>query len=642
MKKLTLTLLFAVVAVAMQAATVYLKIGEGQVKADSNIGVWIWNSSQNFTGGTWPGAKLTETKTVGDSEYFVYSFETESAYNLIFNANGGSGQTANIEGLTGDNTFVLNSDWSYTKTPGAPDAGPVVEEPAKVQLIGAHYGNWIAADAPEFTYDEATETYTYVETTTANLADGFKILVDGDWRGNTEFKNKALAEANKEFVSIAYNMDGNMNLTDASDYTKITLTVKKVEGVWSMQILGEKAVSPVETVVTMTGDNYADAPAFTFDETNQLYTYTESDPSKLASFNVAVDGANYGNAELTTIAGAADFVALSQSDAAIALTDVADYKNATLTVKKEGDVWMLKIEGEKKETPVETHTVQILGEAYTWKFETAPAFTYNEETKEYVYIEETPANLAKHFKLGVDNTWRATEAFENVALASATTDFVAIPGDLAYGQNMYLTDAADYKAITVTVKLDGDAWMVKIAGDKGETPVETHVVKIKGVFNGWKLADLEGADGIYTITVTENVVELADAEGFGFEIDGVYYAGDIELELDGDAVAMTANPMNQNIKLANDGKYAIILTVAKKGSDWTVQAATGNPSAVEAIDAENVNVVAGNGEIVVEGAQSVAVYTVAGALVSTDALTRVAAGLYIVRADNVVKKVLVK
>lgn len=53
-------------------------------------------------------------------------------------------------------------------------------------------------------------------------------------------------------------------------------------------------------------------------------------------------------------------------------------------------------------------------------------------------------------------------------------------------------------------------------------------------------------------------------------------------------------------------------------------------------------IAAANGEIVVDGAQSVAVYTASGALVSTDARTRVAAGLYIVRADNVVKKVIVK
>lgn len=46
MKKLTFTLLFALMAiVSAQAAKVYLKIGEGQVTAESNLAVWAWDDS---------------------------------------------------------------------------------------------------------------------------------------------------------------------------------------------------------------------------------------------------------------------------------------------------------------------------------------------------------------------------------------------------------------------------------------------------------------------------------------------------------------------------------------------------------------------------------------------------------------------
>ena len=70
----------------------------------------------------------------------------------------------------------------------------------------------------------------------------------------------------------------------------------------------------------------------------------------------------------------------------------------------------------------------------------------------------------------------------------------------------------------------------------------------------------------------------------------------------------------------------------------------GSTSSVSSMSAEGVKVFAAEGgvEVVAEEAAEVAVYTAAGALVSTDARTRVAAGLYIVRADNVVKKVIVK
>ena len=386
-------------------------------------------------------------------------------------------------------------------------------------------------------------------------------------------------------------------------------------------------------MVKLFGVNYGDwaadsAVELTYDKSTGEYTYTETTPANLAGeFKLSIDGnihystAAYRNAALSTTS---DFQELSDVSNMV-LTGCEGFVSATLTVKKSGDKWMLKIVGDNG---VETHNVQLRGASYSW-YDDAPAFTYDAENDQYIYEEATTNKLAQGFKVTVDGSWYRAD------VALPTTDFTA----LYAGDNMTLSGAADYSKITLTVKKIDGAWNIKVAGEKGETPVET-VVKIKGEFNGWKLTELEGADGIYTITVTENLAQLAD--GFGFEIDGVYYAGDIELELDGDAVVMTANPDHKNVKLANEGKYDIILTVAKVGSNWTVQAAKGNPSAVEAINAENVSVLAGNGEIVVDGAQSVAVYTAAGALVSTDARTRVAAGLYIVRADNVVKKVLVK
>ena len=90
MKKLTFTLLFALMAiVSAQAAKVYLKIGEGQVTAESNLGVWVWNKDEGTlcANKEWPGDKLTEKETIGTADYFVYTVNTEGSYNLIFNNN---------------------------------------------------------------------------------------------------------------------------------------------------------------------------------------------------------------------------------------------------------------------------------------------------------------------------------------------------------------------------------------------------------------------------------------------------------------------------------------------------------------------------------------------------------------------------
>ena len=285
------------------------------------------------------------------------------------------------------------------------------------------------------------------------------------------------------------------------------------------------------------------------------------------------------------------------------------------------------------ETPVETYTVQLRGAKYSWGTD-APAFTYNKETGEYVYEETKTAKLADEFKINIveTNAWLSNNVFENAALNNEL-GFQDLYGD---NKNMKITDAADYDKITLTVKNDNGTWKLKIVGEKPDK------VQIKGVFNSWKVADMvSNPNGTYTYEVEENMAALS--KGFGFMINGVYYSGNTVLDLDGDAVVLTGEPGGNNLSLIAKGDVAsVILTVAKVGDNWTVKAATGKTSSVAGVDAAGVVIAAANGEIVVEGAQSVAVYTTSGALVSTDARTRVAAGLYIVRADNVVKKVIVK
>ena len=303
----------------------------------------------------------------------------------------------------------------------------------------------------------------------------------------------------------------------------------------------------------------------------------------------------------------------------------------------DGENWSYtKTEGAPgAETPesVETYTVQLRGNAYgTWN---APVtFAYNAETKEYVYEETETAKLADEFKINIveTNAWLSNGAFVNAALNNELGF-----QNLYDGKNMKITDAADYDKITLTVKNDNGTWKLKIVGEKPDK------VQIRGVFNGWKVADMvSNPNGTYTYEVEENMAELS--KGFGIVINGVFYAGNTVLDLDGDAVVLTGNPGHgKDLTLIAEGDVAsVILTVAKDGDNWTVKAATGKTSSVAGLDAAGVVIAAANGEIVVDGAQSVAVYTTAGALVSTDARTRVAAGLYIVRADNVVKKVIVK
>ena len=540
MKKLTFTVLFALMAiVSAQAAKVYLKIGEGRVTAESDIAVWVWNDGGTLCANkAWPGDKLTEKETIGTTDYFVYTVNTEGSYALLFNNNQSSGtkQTKDIEGITGDCTFVLNNEWdgekwSYTKTEGAPSAETPVET-YTVKLGGNAYGAW--STLVTFTYNAETKEYVYEETEPAKLADDFKIDIPETkkWFKRDDLVNKNLSEASSDFVAMNDN-SGDMKIADAADYAKITLTVKK-----------------------------------------------------------------------------------------------------------EGETWKMKIVGEKKETRVETYAVQLRGVKYSWN-DDAPAFTYDEVTGEYVYEETETAKLANEFKVTVNNTYYKAEEFVGKALDNSL-DFVAM-NDI-HG-NMNITDAADYSKITLTVKNDNGTWKLKVVG------VKTDKVQITGKFNGWAVADMKLDNNTYSIEIEEGIEDLTNGDGstttdYGFciLINGVHYGGKKTITLGGDAVTMDANPGDgNNLKIDDTADFKVVHLFVKKVDDnWTISAKGSHTSSVAGVDAAGVVIAAANGEIVVDGAQSVAVYTTAGALVSTDARTRVAAGLYIVRADNVVKKVIVK
>ena len=527
MKKLTFTLLFALMAiVSAQAAKVYLKVA-GFVTDNNTLTAYAWKTgTEDRLLGDWPGTKMA-LETIGADKYYVCEFDYDGEYSIIFKGTvyDKEQQSIDLTGNIGDCTFVANDNWtdgkwSCDKTEGAPSAETPVET-YTVQLAGNAYGTgW---DTPvTFAYNAETKEYVYEETETAKLADYFKIDIPETkkWFKRDDLVDKNLSEASSDFVAMNDN-SGDMKITDAADYDKITLTVKKEGETWKMKIVGEK-------------------------------TYT-----------VQIKGVNYDN-------------------------------------------WGVN----------------------------APAFTYNAETGEYVYEEtEETAKLADMFKIYVKegDRWISNAKFSG-----------ALNNDLGYqdlneGDVMKITDAADYDKITLTVKNDNGTWKLKIVG------VKTDKVQIKGVFNDWTVADMvSNPNGTYTYEVEENMAALS--EGFCIIINGVHYAGKIALDLDGDAVVLTGNPGPGNdLTLIAEGDVAsVILTVAKDGDNWTVKAATGKTSSVADVDAAGVVIAAANGEIVVDGAQSVAVYTTAGALVSTDARTRVAAGLYIVRADNVVKKVIVK
>ena len=288
MKKLTFTLLFTLMAiVSAQAAKVYLKVA-GFVTDNNTLTAYAWKTgTEDRLLGDWPGTKMA-LETIGADKYYVCEFDYDGEYSIIFKGTvyDKEQQSIDLTGNIGDCTFVANDNWtdgkwSCDKTEGAPSAETPVET-YTVQLAGNAYGTgW---DTPvTFAYNAETKEYVYEETETAKLADYFKIDIPETkkWFKRDDLVDKNLSEASSDFVAMNDN-SGDMKITDAADYDKITLTVKKEGETWKMKIVGEKTYT-----VQIKGVNYdnwgVNAPAFTYNAETGEYVYEETEETaKLA------------------------------------------------------------------------------------------------------------------------------------------------------------------------------------------------------------------------------------------------------------------------------------------------------------------------------------------------------------------------
>ena len=270
-----------------------------------------------------------------------------------------------------------------------------------------------------------------------------------------------------------------------------------------------------------------------------------------------------------------------------------------------------------------------------------PAWEFQTTEKEGVYTL-ADKELFGQFKVA-DANWSDACNYGGIsgAVPQLGMSYSLVPGGAS--ANIDLGDATyTCKTITLTIDGEGNASLL-LEGTEGEAGEVTEVY-VMGNNNGWDFTDPSGKlsatetagefSGVITFPAAEEselsywrIFEGLGGKGtWGFAeettvstLEGTFTKG---LEK-----CCTTAPGTYKVTFnINTGAFKLVAT---EGS-------------VAGVDAAGVVIAAANGEIVVDGAQSVAVYTAAGALVSTDARTRVAAGLYIVRADNVVKKVIVK
>lgn len=232
--------------------------------------------------------------------------------------------------------------------------------------------------------------------------------------------------------------------------------------------------------------------------------------------------------------------------------------------------------------------------------------------------------------------------------ASADALVVGTPYALVNGSNNNLDlgdKTYDCSKITLTINSSDNSATLLIVGTEQEA-AEITTVYVMGNNNGWDFTDASGAlakdeaDGLFKGDVTFETA--GDNAGLAYWriYEGLGQKGSWGLETNA-----TENTLSGTFVKGKEG----CATTELGTYTITFDLATGNFSlvkkeegAVAEVSADGIRVSAVNGEINVYGAASVRVYTMGGALVSESASARVNPGLYIVKADNKVAKVVVR
>ncbi|MDE6282843.1 MAG: CotH kinase family protein [Muribaculaceae bacterium] len=146
----------------------------------SEVAVWAWDNSQNYTGGVWPGKKMTKA---GD----VWTYTGEgNPVNIIFNNNGNGAQTGNldfVDGATYNMTGVVSNG-------GGGGDDPIVEHTPI--YISYNFGagsasNW-QMDAIEMNYADGVYTATVTNTgDTGWMTFGIGGKLGSGWNSNYRY-----------------------------------------------------------------------------------------------------------------------------------------------------------------------------------------------------------------------------------------------------------------------------------------------------------------------------------------------------------------------------------------------------------------------------------------------------------------------
>ena len=308
-------------------------------------------------------------------------------------------------------------------------------------------------------------------------------------------------------------------------------------------------------------------------------------------------------------------------------------EDCVIIVRKDGESVVMTVTG----TPVDEPYI-IVGDYNGWKLETAAPFRVQQDgSLKTDAIEE----FKGEFKI-VKGRWNWNTEFGT----NGSTFAMGEPYALVQNANNVKFASTDevYNDVTFVLDMSGDAPI--LTGTAGSTVEVEATYQLMGDCTNWDFKDAP------TFTkVSEGVYELQRDSFYGrFKItkNGAW-AGSLSSNGNAVVVGETYYPNNDNSPndMWIDGIDAdnpltnVKFTLNVTKADAPTLLVTGTTGA-EKVAKDAVKVAVNGGVISVAGAENVAIYNAAGALVSTSAQANVPAGLYIVKAGKNVQKVIVK
>ena len=306
--------------------------------------------------------------------------------------------------------------------------------------------------------------------------------------------------------------------------------------------------------------------------------------------------------------------------------------DCVITVRKDGESVVMTVTGTQDDPYI------IVGDYNGWKLETAAPFRVQQDgSLKTDAIEE----FKGEFKI-VKGRWNWNTEFGT----NGSTFAMGEPYALVQNANNVKFASTDevYNDVTFVLDMSGEAPI--LTGTAGSTVEVEATYQLMGDCTSWDFA--------YAPTFTkvgEGIYEYQADSFYGtFKItkNGAW-AGSLSSNGNAVVVGETYYPNNDNQpnNMLIDGiseaepllnvKFTLNVTKA----DAPTLLVTGTTGA-EKVAKDAVKVAVNGGVISVAGAENVAIYNAAGALVSTSAQANVPAGLYIVKAGKNVQKVIVK